>query len=139
MIKKYFTLALGISFLTPSLVLAKASDLGGLMVIIIGLIRQASLVIAALALLFFFWGLAKFIMNASDETKRAEGRSVMVWGVIALFVMVTVWGLVGILQNTFFGSGGARGPASGPAGGGGNLPIDRDPFDYQSPRDFDAI
>lgn len=117
--KKYFTLALGLSLLTPSLVLAKASDLGGLMTIIIGLIKQATYVVATLALLFFFWGLAKFIMNVSDETKRAEGKSIMVWGIIALFVMIAVWGLVGILENTFFGSGGARGPASGPAGSSG--------------------
>ena len=55
-----------------------------------------------IALLGFFWGLAMFIFSAGagDEGKRAEARSIMIYGVIALFVMVSVWGLVGFLGNT---------------------------------------
>jgi len=56
--------------------------------------------IIGLALLFFFWGLAMFILHAGDEAKRAEGRSIMVWGIIALFVIVAVWGLVAVLAAT---------------------------------------
>ncbi|MCR4279434.1 MAG: pilin [Candidatus Zambryskibacteria bacterium] len=48
---------------------------------------------AGIALLVFFWGLAKFIMKAGDESEVANGKRLMTWGVIALFVLVTVWGL----------------------------------------------
>jgi hypothetical protein len=58
--------------------------------------------VLALALLFFFWGVAKFILNADNDEKRTEGKKVMIWGIIALFVMVSVWGLINILANTFF-------------------------------------
>ena len=68
----------------------------------INLINQAVVLVVALALLFFFWGLAKFIFNADNVEKRSEGKSVMVWGVIALFVMLFVWQIVNILANTFF-------------------------------------
>jgi len=59
--------------------------------------------IIALALIYFLWGMANFILHADDEQARSKGKQVMVWGIIALFVMVSVWTLVKILQNTFFG------------------------------------
>jgi hypothetical protein len=55
--------------------------------------------IFALAMLFFFWGIAKYIR--STGTDKEEGKKVMIWGVIALFVMVSVWGLVRLIQNEF--------------------------------------
>jgi len=50
--------------------------------------------VAALALLYFFWGLAKFILNAGNEDAQKEGKNIMIWGIVALFVIVSVWGLV---------------------------------------------
>jgi|SRR3989338_6049726 len=54
-----------------------------------------------LALIYFFVGLVKYIMSAGDEEAKGAGRSIMINGVIALFVMVSVWGLVNVLKNTF--------------------------------------
>ena len=58
-------------------------------------------VVVALAFLYFLWGLSKFILHADDETKRAEGKQIMIWGTVALFVMLTIWGIIALLQNTF--------------------------------------
>jgi hypothetical protein len=63
------------------------------------LIDLALPMVVALALLGFFYGLAKFIFSAGDSDKQAEARSIMIWGVIALFVMVSVWGLVQFVGN----------------------------------------
>ncbi len=52
------------------------------------------------AVLFFLWGLVKFMMNAGDEKAQEEGKRVMVWGVIILFVMSTFWGIVAFMQDT---------------------------------------
>ncbi len=57
--------------------------------------------IGALALLFFLWGVMKFIRDADNAAKREEGRQFIIWGIIGLFVMVSVFGLVRILENTF--------------------------------------
>lgn len=65
------------------------------------LISTATPIVVALALLYFFWGLAKYILNAGDEEKKKEGRQVMIWGIIALFVIVAVWGLVNLIASTF--------------------------------------
>jgi len=47
----------------------------------------------SLALLLFFWGMVKYIRSEGVDGK-AEGRKIMIWGVIALFVMSCIWGIV---------------------------------------------
>ena len=65
------------------------------------MIGQAMVLLYAAAFAAFFYGLVKFIFNAEDATKIEEGRAWMTWSVIALFVMITIWGIVGVLTNTF--------------------------------------
>jgi hypothetical protein len=63
--------------------------------IFLDLIKLLIPVVASLALLAFFWGLVKFINNVSGDTKAiTEGKNLMIWGLIALFVMVSVWGIL---------------------------------------------
>ena len=56
-------------------------------------------IVFALALLYFFLGLAQFIMASGDPEKASEGKSKMIWGIIALFVMATVFGLISFIQG----------------------------------------
>ena len=66
------------------------------------LVNSLVVIVIALAVLAFFWGLAKFIFNVSgDEKSVEEGKRIMIWGVIALFVMVSVWGLVRFVGQAF--------------------------------------
>ena len=53
-----------------------------------------TVVAGAAALLFFFWGLVQFIAKSDEEQARSEGRRRMLWGIVALFVLVSVWGMV---------------------------------------------
>ena len=58
--------------------------------------------IFALAVVFFVWGAINvLIINADDEKKREQGKQFMIWGIVALAVMLSIWGLVTILGNTF--------------------------------------
>ncbi len=57
--------------------------------------------VVTLALLALFWGIALMIFRAGDETARAQGKQVIIWGVIGLFVVFTVWGLIALLQQIF--------------------------------------
>jgi len=54
---------------------------------------------ASLALLTFFWGLFKFIFAQGSETSKLEAKQIMGWGLIALFVMVSVWGIIRFMQS----------------------------------------
>lgn len=77
--------------------------LGGLILIITGLLKSITPILAGLALLYFFWGLANFlILHADSDTEREKGRHIMFWGIIVLFVMVSVWGILQVLETTFF-------------------------------------
>lgn len=52
-----------------------------------------------LAILFFFWGIAKFIF--STGAGKDDGKQIMVWGVLAIFVMSAIWGIVAFIGGTF--------------------------------------
>lgn len=100
--KKNITIISIILFTIPLISFAALfSNLTGLIRLLIEIINQAIAVVASLALLFFFWGLANFILNSSNEEKKGEGKNIMIWGIVALFIMFSVWGLIGVLQNTF--------------------------------------
>lgn len=55
----------------------------------------------ALAVVLFLVGLAKYVGNGDNEEKRTEGTKLMVYGILGLFVIVAVWGLVSIVTGTF--------------------------------------
>lgn len=57
--------------------------------------------IFAVAIVMFLWGVVQLVVNADDAEKKEKGRSFMIWGIIALTVMVGVWGLVKVLGATF--------------------------------------
>ena len=83
----------------PATVSAQFNQVGTLITRAGDLIQQLIPITAAIALLVFFWGLVKFITKAGDEAALAEGRRLMIWGVVALFVLVTVWGLTEFIGN----------------------------------------
>jgi uncharacterized membrane protein YidH (DUF202 family) len=58
------------------------------------------LLLFALALLYLVWGVVGFIGNAENEEKREVGRQHMIWGVVGMFIMVAVWGIIAILKNS---------------------------------------
>jgi hypothetical protein len=66
---------------------------------IISILQSFVVLIMGLALLYFLWGIVKYINRYGDETARKESVRIMTQGVIALFVMVSVWGLVALLVN----------------------------------------
>ena len=57
-------------------------------------------VAVTLAIVVFFWGLVQYLFKAGPEGK-SEGLKTMFFGVVTIFVMVSVWGLVRLLQLTF--------------------------------------
>jgi len=77
------------------------TDLFDVLNILADLINLATPVVVALALLYFFWGLAQYILNAGNEEKKKDGRNIMIWGLLALFIMVSVWGIINVVRDTF--------------------------------------
>lgn len=59
-------------------------------------------VLVALALLYFLWGVAQWILNVNNEEKMREGRTRTVWGLVALFFILSIGGVITLLVSTFF-------------------------------------
>ena len=60
--------------------------------------------IFALTFIVFIWGIMKaWILNAGDESEIEKGKKLALWGVIVLAVMSGIWGILALLQNSFFG------------------------------------
>ena len=57
--------------------------------------------LVGIAVFIVIWGVFKYIASAAEEEKRAEARAFVVWGVVGIFAMVSVWGFVNILVNSF--------------------------------------
>jgi hypothetical protein len=56
--------------------------------------------LAGLALVYVLWSIASFILNAANEEARKTGRTKIVWGIVGLFVIVSIWGILAIVDNT---------------------------------------
>lgn len=85
---------------SPLAAFAQVTNFKTLMQLFANLLGTIIGVLYMFAFAAFFWGIALFIFNTNDDKKRQEGKAWMMWSVIALFVMITIWGLVGLLVNT---------------------------------------
>lgn len=68
------------------------TNLSTLVTSIGGIVNQIIPILFAIALLGFFYGLVMYIFGKEDNKDQA--KKTMIWGVVALFVMASVWGLV---------------------------------------------
>lgn len=88
--------------LLPALAFAQtAQNIINVVDVIALILNRVVGIVIILAMVWFVYGLEEYISNSSgDPGKRKEGREKMIMGVIAFFVIVSVWGLVRFLQNS---------------------------------------
>lgn len=95
---------IGASLLLPILTFAQATT-GRLSVLetMAGSLRAIVEVLIPVAfglgILAFFWGLVKYLFGSDHDKEQA--KKTMLWGVIAIFVMASIWGLVQFIGQTF--------------------------------------
>lgn len=71
-----------------------------------GYALQAINFLLVLATLVFLWGILKYITAGGDAAKVAEARSYIIWGIVGLAVMASVWAIITYLKDTLNISGG---------------------------------
>lgn len=102
----YAGLLAGVLFLIPHISRAQVTCSGGdlrhLMCTAADIAGLMIPIAFVLALIYFFWGVAKFVFSAGDTQAIREGKYILFWGVIVMFILVSVWGIVRVLQTTFF-------------------------------------
>jgi len=67
--------------------------------VVAGIIKPVIILLVSLAVLLFIYGV---IMNVISEggQKKESAKMYMVWGIVGLFVIVSMWGIVAFLRNT---------------------------------------
>lgn len=72
---------------------------------ILGLGNQLIRLLYVLAFALFLFGVFRYFFSsgANAEENRQKGRQAMLWGIICLFVLFSIWGIVrlflGVLQS----------------------------------------
>src|SRR3989344_1207056 len=57
-------------------------------------------ILIAFAVIFIIFNVIRYIMAGDKEARGPIGQSIL-WGIVGLFVILSIWGLVRILTNTF--------------------------------------
>jgi len=84
----------------PNIVFAAPANFRELVGVIIGLISQLTYLGMAVGFLAFIWGVVQFIMKAESATME-DAKNKMFWGLVGLFVMLSIWGIIRIIAITF--------------------------------------
>lgn len=77
----------------------QVSTLGDLMLLAMNIFNILIPVLISAAVVWFIISVLQYIFRDSDEAK-SKAKNNMIWGIIGIFVMVSVWGLVNVLVNT---------------------------------------
>lgn len=57
-------------------------------------------ILFSLALVYFIYGVAAYLWNPDNEEARQKGRKGMLWGIVGMFVMVSVFGIMRFLISS---------------------------------------
>ncbi len=101
------TVALSVPFV------ANAQSITGVTTLLSALINYAIGILIGVAIIAFFMGLIRYLFSAKGEDTKKGAIKLMIYGILAIAVMLSVYGLVRLLQNTFgVGNGTAVPPPS---------------------------
>jgi len=64
------------------------------------IINPLILLLFALALVYFLYGVFEFISNQSSEEKKTTGKNHMIWGIIGITIMMGVFTIMNMIINT---------------------------------------
>ena len=83
----------------PSFAFAYA-DAYSILSVIGNLLGYVIPVLITLAVVYFIWGVIQYTVSTDEEAKKGA-RSKIIQGLIGLFVMVSFWGILALVTNTF--------------------------------------
>src|SRR3989344_9032814 len=91
--------------------MASAQSITSVTTLISSLINYSIGILIGVAIIAFFVGLIKYLFKSTgDATEKGKAAKLMIYGIIAIAVMLSIYGLVRLLQNTFGVGNGAAVP-----------------------------
>lgn len=102
-ITKYFLIT---TLCAPYIVLGASAptDFKGFVTLITDFIGVLVILVFALTFIAFIWGIVKgWIFNSGEAEGIQSGKEVVIAGVIAFTIMVSIWGILAMLKASIFG------------------------------------
>ena len=69
------------------------------------IVNPLILLLFALAIVYFLYGVLEFFLNQENEEKKTQSKSHMLWGIIGITIMLGVFAILNIILRTFNISG----------------------------------
>ncbi len=98
-----FLILLVAPLLTSAATVSAPRDFKGFVAIITDIIGTLVIVVFALTFLAFMWGVIKtWILHGDDPESIESGKKVLFTAIIALVIMISIWGILSMLQASLF-------------------------------------
>ena len=68
--------------------------------LIVSVVNSLTALLVLAAVVIYLYDVSSFVGKAGEE--RGKMKTIIMWGIVALFVMVSIWGILHILQTTLF-------------------------------------
>ena len=112
--KKFIT-SLGVIALAPAIALAQFNqpvrDVNSLSSKIIGIGNTIIGILIAVAVIYIVYNVLMFIVKAGSDDRKTYQHAIL-WGIVGLAVILSIWGLVAIITNTVGTTTGGQGPVN---------------------------
>jgi hypothetical protein len=93
-----------ITLLFPAIIHAQAlstiSNVNNLATRLAGIGNIITYLLVSLAVIYVVWNIVQYFIHGDGD--RTEAGMNILWGIVGLFIIVSLWGLVNILVNTFY-------------------------------------
>ena len=65
------------------------------------ILNPTIMLLFAVAFVVFIAGLVQFLMDTDSDEGKAKGKRKIVWGLVGMFIMFSVFGILRLLLSTF--------------------------------------
>ena len=87
-------------FAAPMLAFAQGANAFSILATLRAFVDKIIPFLIAAGLAWFILGIVQYVI-AGNADKKEEARHKIVQGLIGLFIMLSVWGIIGVFQRTF--------------------------------------
>ena len=64
------------------------------------IVEPLLLLLFGVAFVIFVWGIVEFIQNSESDDGRETGKRNMIWGIVGMVIMLSVFGIINIIAGT---------------------------------------
>lgn len=94
---KYIPLALVI----PAVVGAQVTTINSGLITIYNTLSLLMPILIAVAVVVLLWAIVRLMGEYDNERKRKDFKTLIIWSIIILFVMISIWGILALLAESF--------------------------------------